>query len=66
MQIYNVKGFLPTELSTPHKQNNDFAFQIYVGCALATGILKTTYQINISDQPSKTTFFWKIFIQHIK
>lgn len=38
MQINNVRGFSFTELSNPHKKNNDFAFQIYGGCALATGI----------------------------
>lgn len=56
MQIYHVKGFLPPDLSNPHKQNGDFALQIYGGCALATGILKTSHQINISGQPCKNIF----------
>lgn len=51
MQIYNGKGFLPTELSNPHKQNDGFAFQIYGVSALVPGILKTSYQVNIYGQP---------------
>lgn len=47
---------MPTELSNSHKQNDDFAFQIYGGCALAEGILKVSYQTNISGQPCKNTF----------
>jgi len=55
MQIYHVNGFLPAELSNPQKQNSDFAFQMYGGCAFTTGIFKTSYQINVSGQPCKNT-----------
>lgn len=50
------KDFLPTELSNPHKKNDDFAFQIYGGCAHAERILKIYYQTNIPGQPFKNTF----------
>lgn len=47
---------MPTEFSSPHKQNDNFAFQIHGGCALVAGILKMSYQTNISGQSCKTTF----------